>query len=45
LFLFEQVKEKLPDSDYRSRENLKSAITWIFNEIDKETLVAVLCHG
>jgi hypothetical protein len=40
-FLFGYLKEKLTDFDYRSREDLKSAITSIFNEIDKENLVAV----
>jgi hypothetical protein len=44
-FLSEYFKEKLTDFDCRSREDLKIAITSIFNEIDKETLVAVLCHG
>jgi hypothetical protein len=40
-FIFGYLKEKLADFDCRSREDLKSAITSIFNEIDKETLVAV----
>jgi hypothetical protein len=40
-FLFGYLKEKQADFDYRSREDQKSAITSIFNEIDKETLVAV----
>jgi hypothetical protein len=35
------LKEKLTDFDCRIREDLKSAITSILNEIDKETLVAV----
>jgi hypothetical protein len=40
-FLFVSLKEKLTDFDCRSREDLKSATTSIFNEIGKETLVAV----
>jgi hypothetical protein len=40
-FLFGYLKEKLIDFDCRSQEDLKSAITSIFTEIDKETLVAV----
>jgi hypothetical protein len=40
-FLFGYLKEKLIDFDCRSREDLKSAITSIVTEIDKETLVAV----
>jgi histone-lysine N-methyltransferase SETMAR len=40
-FLFEYLKDKLTDFDSRNREDLKSAITSIFNEIDKESLVAV----
>jgi hypothetical protein len=40
-FLFGYLKEKLIDFDCRSRENLKSTITSIFNEIAEETLAAV----
>jgi hypothetical protein len=40
-FLLGSLKEKLIDFDCRSREDPKNAITLIFNEIDKETLVAV----
>jgi hypothetical protein len=40
-FLFGYLKEKLIDFDCTSREDLKNAITSIFTEIDKETLVAV----
>jgi hypothetical protein len=40
-FLFEYLKEKLIDFDCRTREDLTSAMTSIFTEIDKETLVAV----
>jgi hypothetical protein len=39
------LKEKLTDFDCRSRKDLKRAITSIFNEIDKETLVAVFVSG
>jgi hypothetical protein len=35
------LKEKLTDFDCRSQEELKSAITSIFNEIDNESLAAV----
>jgi hypothetical protein len=41
LFFFGYLKEKLANFDCRSQENLKSAITSIFNAINKETLVAV----
>jgi hypothetical protein len=41
-FFFGYLKEKLTDFDCRSREDMKSAITSIFNEIDKETLVPVV---
>jgi hypothetical protein len=40
-FLFGSLKEKLIDFGCSSREDLKSAITSIFTEIDKETLVVV----
>jgi histone-lysine N-methyltransferase SETMAR len=40
-FLFGRLTEKLIGFDCRSREDLKSAIPSIFNEIGKETLVAV----
>jgi hypothetical protein len=40
-FRFGYLKKKLIDFDCRSREDRKSAITSIFNEIGKETLVAV----
>jgi hypothetical protein len=39
--LFVCLKEKLIDFDCRSWEDLKSAMTSVFTEIDKETLVAV----
>jgi hypothetical protein len=38
--LFGNLKEKLIDFDCRSREDIKSAITLIFTEIDKETVTA-----
>jgi hypothetical protein len=44
-FLFGYGKEKLTNLDCKSREDLKNAITSIFNEIDKQTLIAVLCDG
>jgi hypothetical protein len=40
-FLFGYLKEKLTSFDCGSRDDLKSAITSIFSEIDKETLIAV----
>jgi hypothetical protein len=40
-FLFGDLKEKLTDFDCRSREDLKSAITPIFNEKDNATVIAV----
>jgi hypothetical protein len=40
-FLFGYLKEKRINFDCRNREDLKSVITLIFTEIDKETLIAV----
>jgi hypothetical protein len=40
-FLFGYLKEKLIDFNCRSPEDLKSVITSIFTEIDKETLIAI----
>jgi hypothetical protein len=40
-FLFGHLKEKLTDYDCGSREDLKSAISSIVDEMGQETLIAV----
>jgi hypothetical protein len=40
-FLFGYLKERLTDFDRKSLEDLKYAITSLFNETNKETLVAI----
>jgi hypothetical protein len=40
-FLFGNLKEKVTDSDCGIREDLKSAISSIFDEIGQETVIAV----
>jgi hypothetical protein len=40
-FLFGYIKEKLTDYDYRTREELKSAIIEICNEISDDVLINV----
>jgi hypothetical protein len=39
--MFNDPEDNLTNFDCRSEQDLKSAITSIFNEIDKETLVVV----